>query len=39
MSKSYYTTLKAVKLGLPVLYKDILKYVCDLAQTEMDKAL
>lgn len=31
--------MKAVKLGLPVLYKEILKFACDLAQAEMDKAL
>ena len=31
LNKNYYQTLKSVKLGLPVLYKEILKFVCDLA--------
>ena len=39
LNKCYYNTLKSVKLGLPDLYKDILKFVCDLAQAELDKAL
>jgi hypothetical protein len=38
LQKCYRGTLKAVKLGLPVLFKDILKLVCDLAKAEMDKA-
>lgn len=38
LKKCYDGTLKAVKLGLPVLYKDILKLVCDLAKAELDKA-
>ena len=39
LNKNYYSTLKSVKLGLPVLYKEILKFVCDLAEAELDNAL
>lgn len=39
LNKNYYSTLKSVKLGLPVLYKEILKFVCDLAEAELDSAL
>ena len=38
LKKCYDGTLKAVKLGLPVLYKQILKLVCDLAKAEIQKA-
>lgn len=38
LNKNYYSTLKSVKLGLPVLYKEILKFVCDLAETELVNA-
>lgn len=33
---SYESTIKNVKLALPVMYKNILKFVCDLAQKEME---
>ena len=32
---SYEHTIKNVKLALPVMYKNILKIVCDLAEKEM----
>lgn len=35
---SYSGTLKSVKLALPVLFKDIVKFVCDLAQMEYGTA-
>ena len=38
LNRCYHSTLKAVKLGLPVLFQEILKFVCDLAQAEMDQA-
>ena len=38
LNRCYFSTLKAVKLGLPVLFQEILKLVCDLAQAEMNQA-
>ena len=35
VSESYAKTLKSVKLSLPVMYKSIIKIVCDLAQDEL----
>jgi Copine len=35
---SYCGTLKTVKLGLPVCFKDVFKLVCDLAQMEFGTA-
>jgi hypothetical protein len=35
---SYCGTLKSVKLGLPVCFKDVFKLVCDLAQMEFGTA-
>ena len=32
----YEGTIKSVKLALPVMYKNILKLVCDLAEKEME---
>jgi hypothetical protein len=33
----YENTIKGVKLALPVMYKNIIKFVCDLAQKEMSE--
>ena len=35
MIKSYENTLRNVKLSLPVMYKNIVKIVCDLASNEL----
>lgn len=35
---SYIGTIKAVKLGLPVYFTNIIKLVCDLAQIELGTA-
>ena len=35
----YEETIKSVKLALPVMYKKILKIICDLAQLEMQKGI
>mmetsp|Transcript_19177 Transcript_19177/g.29368 ORF Transcript_19177/g.29368 Transcript_19177/m.29368 type:complete len:170 (+) Transcript_19177:1235-1744(+) len=35
--KHYEDTIKSVKLALPVMYKDIVKFTCDVAQKEMGR--
>ena len=33
--QNYESTIKSVKLALPVMYSDIVKFVCDIAEKEM----
>jgi hypothetical protein len=35
MVEDYKNTLKNVQLAVPVLYSDMIKYVCDLAEKEL----
>ena len=37
IKKEYTQTLKGVKLSLPVMYKEVIKIVCDLAQVEQQE--
>ena len=37
--QGYENTLKSVELSLPVMYKNIVKQVCDLAQNELGSDL
>lgn len=34
--KCYQGTLKSVKLALPVLYKSVLEFVCDVARSDLE---
>ena len=36
LANCYQGTIKTVKLALPVLYKQVLEFVCDLARKELD---
>jgi hypothetical protein len=36
LTNCYKGTIKSVKLALPVIYKQVIKFVCDLARAELD---